>query len=208
MSHPRRLLAVACSLVAALGGACSGGAGEKKAASVRNGTTTSLAASPPTTAASGAGTGGSAASSSGAGVPSGAVGSAVPVAAPDGSTYSVKVTVNPPGGTPPCAVPAQGGRQTVGFTLVVTNNSAKDAPSPRIGLLVADPQKIGSELAAMTVDNTCIDFLLRGDTMRAGASVSYPGSVSNITPAARLILNMVEGTIGAGGSQEAFALVR
>ena len=211
MSFPLRVPAVVlAAFLLTSTAACSS---SKKASSVKssNAPTTTTAAGSASTGGPATTVGGSSTSSSSAsGAGSAASGSAVPVATPDGNKYSVKVTVAAANAAtkPPCAVTAQSGRQTVGFTMVITNQSGKDAPSPPIGLLVDDPQKIGSELAAMTVDNSCIDFLLTGDTIKAGESVTYNGSVSNATTAAKLVVNMKAGTIADGRTQEAFALFK
>lgn len=171
------------------------------AASTGQGPSTS--GGPTTTGAVNGGAGGGAAQPAATGTP-------VAASTPAGNKYTVSVTVTGPNPNPkpPCAVPAQSGRQTVGFTLVVANTSGKDEPSPPIGLLVNDNPKLGNEVVAMSVDNSCIDFLLTGDTIKAGASVTYTGAASNITNAAKLVVNMKEGTIGNGQTQAEFALVK
>ena len=211
MPSPSRI--VAATVLATLLPLAACGSGKKSAKPAASSGTTTTTAAPGAGGTTTTAKGSSATTTSGgaAGGTPGAGGPGVVAQAPDGNTYEIKVTAGAPNAkpAPPCAVAAQNGRQTVPFTLTIVNQEGKDVPQPAIGLLIDDPQKGASEVVAMSVDNNCIDFTLTGDTIKAGGSVSYQGSASNVSNQAKLIVNMKAGTIGtSGATQQEFALFK
>jgi hypothetical protein len=111
----------------------------------------------------------------------------------DGNKYTVTVTPKAPDPKAPCANQAAAGRLSVPFTLEIHNDNDKDVPEPKLGVRAEDTGARDA-VAAISVQGQCIDFTLVGNKILKGATATYQGSVSNVSPTGALSLNINNGS--------------
>jgi hypothetical protein len=112
------------------------------------------------------------------------------VATDDGNHYTVTVTPKAPDTNAVCATVNAPGHMIIPFTMTVKNDNGAKAPQPGLGFQLSDPGNNQPEVVAVSIPPVCVDFILTGEALEAGAVATYEGSIGNATPTTKLTVNV------------------